>query len=202
MPISDWPMAGLPTMPQRFAKTVADRGDQIALRAKRADESWLELTWNDLGYHGVARRLPVMGMRLVDLYDLYELSPIAPNGSFSARMVHCLGPGWAAASGVVDEAARTVSIAFDSGVKDTGSLSADCQTVTWASSSFWSRFVPPAKVNVHIAPHSEFEGRTGCRARSPSRTRDATAHRSSRVPHASKPHTKLTPPLPQSPHSS
>jgi hypothetical protein len=95
-----------------------------------------------------------------NLYDLYQLSPIAPNGSFSARMVHCLGPGWAAASGVVDEAARTVSIAFDSGVKDVGTLSADCQTIIWASSSFWSRFVPPAKINVHIAPHSKFKGRT------------------------------------------
>ena len=47
MSITEWPIAGLPTVPQRFAKTVAEYGAEVALRAKRADESWIELTWQD-----------------------------------------------------------------------------------------------------------------------------------------------------------
>jgi len=73
MSISEWPITGLPTMPQRLAKTVADRGDQIALRAKRADESWLELTWNDVADQAtrVAGALRALGIGRGDRVVLF-----------------------------------------------------------------------------------------------------------------------------------
>lgn len=48
MPAPGNPAVGQPTVPLRFAATVGAHRDDIALRAKRADDSWLELTWGEV----------------------------------------------------------------------------------------------------------------------------------------------------------
>ncbi|MFZ4516100.1 MAG: AMP-dependent synthetase/ligase [Acidimicrobiia bacterium] len=48
MPAPGNAAVGQPTVPRRFAATVATRGDWVALRTKASDDSWIELTWNDV----------------------------------------------------------------------------------------------------------------------------------------------------------
>ena len=95
---------------------------------------------------------------LFDLYNASALAGAGANKSFTVAMLH--GSGWATGAGSVDVAALRAELAVDSGVRLSGAVSADCQTIAWDNDSVWQRFVSPAlplprrPLRVHIAPHT------------------------------------------------
>ena len=69
---------------------------------------------------------------LGDEYSLSWASPPSP-GAWTATMVH--GGGWGVGQGQFSADFTTTSISFDSGVKLTGRVSANCTQIDWSNDS-------------------------------------------------------------------
>jgi len=83
------------------------------------------------------------------LGDLYELAwdTTAPTWRASCR-TSC---GWSTGHGAFSADFSTTTIAFDSGVNLTGTVSGNCSVIAWDNGSQWRVYTPPAVVtDVHI----------------------------------------------------
>jgi hypothetical protein len=88
------------------------------------------------------------GHGLGDSYALTWASPAAP-GAWTATMLS--GGGWGVGRGQFAADNMTTTIAFDSGVNLTGSVTDGCATITWDNDSVWEKYVPPPVItDVHI----------------------------------------------------
>lgn len=84
------------------------------------------------------------------LGDQYFLNWTEPfTGAWTATMVQ--GGGWTTGAGQFSPDNRTASIAFDTGVKLTGNVSANCSDITWDNDSLWQSVPTPVPItDVHI----------------------------------------------------
>lgn len=92
------------------------------------------------------------------LYDSYQLSwrpgGAYPVGAFSAVYIQGSAPGWTLGEGQLGAGNGTATIAFDSGVTLSGTVSDACSTIVWDNGSSWRKTTAlPKKVHMVFMNH-------------------------------------------------
>ena len=82
--------------------------------------------------------------------EVYQLA-YEGNGSWSAVRTSSAG-SWHHAKGRLR--CPVVSVKFDTGVSDTGTLDPACDTIQWNDKSVWGRASPPFRIQIHIVEHT------------------------------------------------
>ena len=102
--------------------------------------------------------------KLMAAYDEeYDVAPAAAGAAFAVRCAAGPCSSWKTATvTVLDEGARTLSVLFDSGFKDSGVADAatPTATVTWGDNSAWARVQPPGplpSIVVHVCPSTHVD---------------------------------------------
>ncbi len=96
------------------------------------------------------------GNPLFDEYSITDAPAPLPFGHFSCVMIYTPAKiTWANCSGQLSPDNSTATVTFNTGLKQSGTVSPNCQSIMWSDGSTWQRFVRDAgPLNIHFSLHT------------------------------------------------